>query len=425
MTDLRVRQIRFRGILESRGERTVEAELELVSGWSGIASAPIAIKPGRLETNRSRIPELGSLDEIPSFASLRIEIEGEAFSDQQDFDSHLESLEITKLLGADVKMALSIAFCRAVAKAAGESLVDHLLAISGTRPAIPRILANIYSGGIHHPTRALPFQQIMFVPSERNLVADVTRVLQVFNGIENRVLEEFAMAELSASSGLIVRGAQVEYLLDILVEMIHQQQDNNLMPGIGIDVAGEHLREADGYRLQDVFVAPDALVDLHLRRFKKYPIVYFEDPFDPADVLQWRQLIRDRPATVAIFGDDLFATDSLRIDRELADGIVLKINQTGTLSGALRAAQRARELGLALCVSHRSGETEDNFICDFAVAIGAAFIKVGGPRRGDRISKYNRLLWLAETCKDSMSACKNFRGDINEKNDADEGIVIR
>ncbi|WNM63141.1 hypothetical protein [Candidatus Nitrospira neomarina] len=399
MKDLCVRQLRFRGILESRGVPTVEAELDFVCGSSGVASAPIAIKPGRMEKIHLRISELGDLDDIPEFANLRRVIEGREFFNQQVFDTYLESLEIFQLLGANVKMALSIAFCRATAEANGLTIVDHIARVSGSRPAMPRLLANVYSGGIHDRSGGLPFQQIMFVPDDTDLKTCIEAVLRVFNSVEREVVENFVSTGLSASSGLIVEGALTNQLLDVLVKIVEQEIGNSPITFIGLDVAGEHLREANGYRLKDELVSPEALLDLHLQCFANYPIVYFEDPFDPEDILQWRQLIRDKPSFVKIFGDDLFVTDGTRIDPELADGIVLKVNQNGTLSGALLAAKKARALGLDLCVSHRSGETEDCFICDLAVALGAAFVKIGGPRRGDRVAKYNRLLRLWETLK--------------------------
>ena len=268
------------------------------------------------------------------------------------------------------------------------------------------------------------FQQIMYVPNEDGLSGDIAAVLGVYRAVEARIAGEFGRPGISASSGLVVKGASVNRMLDVLVESIRRETQQVPKSCLGVDVAAEHLRHDGKYHLEGGQLSPDALLDVHLQRFASYPLVYFEDPFDAGDLDQWRKLLRARPSTVLIFGDDLFATDSSRIDRDLADGIVLKVNQTGTLSGTLQAARRARELGLALCVSHRSGETEDDFICDLATALGAAFIKLGGPRRGDRTARYNRLLRLSETWTGRAAILEKSRGEIeHEEDDTHEAVA--
>lgn len=192
--------------------------------------------------------------------------------------------------------------------------------------------------------------------------------------------------------GMIVSDLSALEALDRLSEVVASDRQT-----IAIDVAAEHLRLEDGrYRFGGRELRGEELLESHAAMLDRFPVEMLEDPFDPADQLLWRQLQRSRPPSALVFGDDLFATDCTRLDPELANGMLLKINQVGTLSSALACAAAATKANMKICVSHRSGETEDAFICDLAVAIGATFIKVGGPRRGDRTVKYNQLLRLSE-----------------------------
>ncbi|MCC6167949.1 MAG: hypothetical protein IT329_12040 [Caldilineaceae bacterium] len=166
---------------------------------------------------------------------------------------------------------------------------------------------------------------------------------------------------------------------------------------IGIDVAAEHLRQSEGlYKIGKDNLEGTALLDIYQHLLYSYPISYLEDPFDPGHPDLWASLTRYNSGKALIVGDDLFATNSNNITEGLANGILLKMNQIGTLSATLRAAAHARRYQMTLCLSHRSCETEDTAVCDLATALGADLVKVGGPRRGDRIAKYNQLLRLAE-----------------------------
>jgi enolase len=166
---------------------------------------------------------------------------------------------------------------------------------------------------------------------------------------------------------------------------------------LGVDAAAEHRRAGpDRYRLDGRVVDPDELEALHERLVERFDVGFLEDPFDPDDVTRWKAAAAALGDRACVAGDDLFATDPDRIDPALATGVVLKLSQAGTVSATLGAARRALEVGMRLCVSHRSGETEDTAMCHLAVAVGAEFVKVGGPRRGDRTIRYNELLRLAE-----------------------------
>jgi enolase 1/2/3 len=212
------------------------------------------------------------------------------------------------------------------------------------------------------------------------------------------VLErETGARSMSASSGLLLPDRTSEWQLGML-----RRAAADVSAAIGLDVAAEHLATGSGsYLFEGREYSSAALADLLLSLASRYRIEYVEDPFDPADTAAWEAFLpAARAAGVTVVGDDLFATDAALVRPGLADALLLKLSQAGTLTATLAAASRARAAGLGLVVSHRSGETEDTAMCDLAVAVGAEFIKVGGPRRGDRIAKYNQLLRLAEagTC---------------------------
>jgi enolase len=262
---------------------------------------------------------------------------------------------------------------------------------------MPRVLVNVFSGGIHDPRARVPYQQIMVLPRTAHLCDDIRAAMSVYKAVEAYLAERGRTVRQSASSGMIVEGFAPTELLDLLCERIRRLGFRNDEISLALDVAAEHLKGADGlYELGDRRITGVELLEHHRRLLESYDIAYFEDPFDPEDTELWNALLQSAPIGTRIFGDDLFATNSRHLVTGLATGVVLKMSQVGTVTATLRTAANAERLGLALCVSHRSGETEDTSMCDLAVAVGAACIKVGGPRRGDRLSKYNQLLRLDE-----------------------------
>ena len=168
---------------------------------------------------------------------------------------------------------------------------------------------------------------------------------------------------------------------------------------IAIDVAAEHFFKDKTYTYQGKKMKGKELKDILNQYIEKYNITYMEDPFDSNDEEYWKKMQAEHK-NISIVGDDLFATQDKYINHELANGIIIKMNQVGTLTGTIKAFCKAKEENMTTCVSQRSIETEDTFMCDLAVALNANYIKIGGPRRGDRIAKYNRLLRLEEQEKE-------------------------
>jgi enolase len=386
-----ITELRLRGILDSRAQVTVEAELTLEGRHTGLGSSPRAIAPGRRERRRGPDARLGAIDGsvVPSLLA------GRRVDGQRACDALLHELLEAGQAGAGVTLAVSLAFARAAAAAARQPLHTYLAGLAGTAPKLPRLMVNVFSGGIHTDRRSRGFQQIMVLPAAGTLADDIRLACDVFAAAERLVWDRPGGGVLSASSGLVVAAGSEEQLR--LLEAAVDAADCAADCSLGVDVAAEHLRSGRGrYRLGDQELDAARLGGRLAELALRYRLSYLEDPFHPSDVSAWRRLRAALPLSTTLVGDDLFATDAGRVDQRLADGILLKPSQAGTVTATLDAALAARRAGMLLAVSHRSGETEDTAICDLAAALGAELIKVGGPRRGDRLAKYNQLLRLAE-----------------------------
>ena len=387
MTGAAVADVRLRGILTSRGEPTIEAELTLRNGVTATASSPIAIAPGRRERLAGTAVGLGQL------GSPALRLTGSRILTQAEWDRQLIDAARHDGMGTITTLPLSMAYCKACAQTAAMPLHVHLARLADTKPAMPTLLVNVFSGGIHRRGPADGFQQIMMIAGQG--ASGVADALRVFGRIEARHTAGPGCAGYSASSGLLVEGSDTETLLS---ELRAELDSAGSGLGIGFDVAAEHLRRPDGrYRFEGRVLDGRALAEQIEAFVERYGVRFVEDPFDPADEQRWQELTARLSGRADVVGDDLFATDQRRMRPGLASAIVLKMNQIGTISGTIAATARARKLGLACCVSHRSGETEDTSMCDLAIGLGVSYIKVGGPRRGDRVAKYNQLLRLEET----------------------------
>ena len=388
---MRITGLHLRGILDSRACPTVEAELTVDGRHHGAGSSPRAISPGRLEPRRRADVVLGPLGTRGQPAPWSLLV-GRTAGDPWAVDGLLRELDAERGLGADVTLAISLAFARAAAAAAGLPLHAYLAAAAGTVPAMPRLLVNVFSGGIHQGGPPAGFQQVMVIPETGTIEGDVNAACAVFEQAERLA----GPLPLSASSGLLTAVGSEEQL-----GLLAGAVDRAGCAGsarLAVDVAAEHLATGTGrYRLGPGELTPEELAGRLAAMVERWDVAYVEDPFEPGDEAAWRSFRDLVPAGVAVVGDDLSVTDASRIRPDLANAVLLKLSQAGTVSATLDAGARAREAGMLIAVSHRSGETEDTSMCDLAVAIGADLIKVGGPRRGDRLAKYNQLLRLNES----------------------------
>jgi enolase len=386
--------ITVRTILNSQGGRSLEANLRLKDGSTGFGAAARAIIPGRRERDLTDSNRLGSMKDDANIIELKKYLKGRSFDSQREFDAlFFEGGRFVKV-GADIALALSLAYCRAQARACGCSLKDQLVGLSELEPGMPHPIVNIFSGGEHGGY--ISYQQLMIIPLHDSIHDDIETALQIYGEIERMVTSKGMVEGYSASSGMLTTSSDLRELFDIIANTIERLGYADHV-ALGTDVAAEHLEQGDGtYLVGSEIMNSDELAAFHRRFLDDYNFYFYEDPFGPDDVAPWRALTEYASPATMIVGDDLFATNVKNIDPGLASGILLKMNQVGTISGTLDAAVAARKAGMRLCVSHRSKETEDTAMADLAVAVGADLIKVGGPRRGDRIAKYNQLIRLAE-----------------------------
>ncbi|KPI15322.1 Phosphopyruvate hydratase [Actinobacteria bacterium OK074] len=395
-----ITSVRLRGILDSRARVTLEAEVALDSGHTGTGSAPRAIAPGRLERRRGPEPVLGPVAAPALVAALT----GGAVDDQRRCDQRLAEAYEAGEAGSDLTLAVSLAYARAASAARGVPLHAHLGEQYGpTGPGLPRLMVNVFSGGIHRDGPPRGCQQVMVLPATGRIDTDIEVADQVFSAAHRAAERRFGPVPLSASSGLLVPLDSEEQLA--LLQAAVAETGHTEVCTLGVDVAAEHLVTEDGrYRFGDREFTSSQFADHLSRLARRFRLTFLEDPFDPADDAGWARLRGSLPQSTSVVGDDLFATDATRLGPGRADGILLKLSQAGTVTATLAAAAAARRAGMLLAVSHRSGETEDTAMCDLAVAVAAELIKVGGPRRGDRLAKYNQLLRLDESLAGAATA---------------------
>lgn len=378
-----ISDILIRRILNSNGGFAYEAEIQLDNEYKGIGSAPSAIMAGRREKKIT--------DNIfPQ--ELIYQLLGRD-TDQESLDNYLYNK--IELLGSDITLAISMAFARAMSSCKGISLVDYLKSICPnklndrqTTPIIP-----IFSGGIHDPELGGSMQQIMIKIENMDFRTAVEVICSIYSQVEGILTKRGIIKGIAASSGFWVHGMSIEEEFELINDLIISSPwEKNL--SIAVDVAAEHLRTKDGYIFYNKVYQPDEFEALLLAYVDKYHITYLEDPFDCNDISNWKSLHERINKTTEVISDDYSATQLCYLEKNIADGFIIKMKQVGTVTETLKMVSQIKKIGLKTCVSHRSSETEDTFICDLAIAIDSDYIKIGAPRRGDRVEKYNRLIRL-------------------------------
>lgn len=387
----RIINIKLRRILNSNADWAVEAEVFLEDGSQGRGSSPAAVIPGKRERTVTDKQTLRKLDEIE--AELRRKFI------EEDFDQHRLDAALSALLeeiGSDISLAVSLAFARA---ASNSMKVEYVTYLSGflkgdLHVAVPNILVPVFSGGVHSEQRD-SFQQIMACIKEGR-VEERYSISKKISCIAEEVLEKRQInIRVAASGGYVADSLNSVEQLELMQEIL-AVADCDKSVGVAIDVAAEHLHLGTGYLFDRKLRTRDEFLEIIRYCINQFQLCYIEDPFITEDSAYWEKLKKNCKGGVQIIGDDLFATQSTNIEPAVAHGVVVKMNQAGNLSDTFAAIKKARENKMAICVSHRSYETEDTAMCDLAIAAAADYIKIGSVRRGERIIKYNQLLRLEE-----------------------------
>jgi enolase len=401
---LTIRDIRALEILDSRGNPTVMAEVELSDSATGAAKVPSGASTGTHEARELRDRDgtryggkgvrnaVGNVERVIGPA-----LRGAAADDQQAIDRRMIELDGTpdkSRLGANAILSVSCAVARAVAASRRVPLWRHL---AGERRAVlPVPMVNILSGGLH-AGRNFEFQDFLAVPVGFATYAEALESIVAVHRAARAVLDErgHLLTGVADEGGWGPRLASNEAALDVMVEAIDRSRARI---SIAIDVAASHFFSGGRYELasEGRSLTADEMIDLLAGWAGKYPIVSIEDALSEDDWPGWQKLTASLGSKLQLIGDDLFVTSPARLERGIreraANAVLVKMNQIGTLTETFQVIDRAREAGFRAVISARSGETEDDFLADLAVASGAGQIKVGSITRSERLAKYNRLL---------------------------------
>jgi enolase len=403
--------IRAREILDSRGNPTVEADVTLESGVMGRAAVPSGASTGAHEAVELRDGETGRYggkgvqkavagvnDEI--FAALG----GMDAESQIAIDTALIELDGTpdkSRLGANAILAVSLAVAKAAAAARGLPLYRYVGGVQARLLPVP--MMNILNGGAH-ADNAIDIQEFMIMPVAAGSVADAVRVgAEIFHALKRRLAEAGHNTNVGDEGGFAPNLGGTGEALDFVMKAIEAagyRAGEDVM--VALDAAASEFYEGGKYVLKGEGRTLDAegMVRLYEDLVGRYPIVSIEDGLAEDDWQGWAALTGALGQRVRLVGDDLFVTNTARLGRGIAEGvanaILVKVNQIGTLSETLEAVDMAHRAGYAVVMSHRSGETEDATIADLAVATGCGQIKTGSLARADRTAKYNQLIRIEE-----------------------------
>ena len=402
----KIASVRGRQILDSRGNPTVEVDVELESGAFGRAAVPSGASTGQFEAVELRDGGDDWLGKGVTQAVANVNGELGAVlsamdaSDQAGVDNALIEADGTPnkgRLGANAILGCSLATAKAAAADAGKPLYAW---IGGAEAhVLPVPMMNVVNGGAH-AQNSLDLQEFMIVPAGASTYAEGLRIgVEVFQTLKSLLHERGLPTAVGDEGGFAPDFVASEDAIRTIVEAAKRAGHEDRI-AIALDPAATEIWRDGAYRFEGRVATSDQLIDYWEGLCGRYPIVSIEDPMAENEWDGWRTLTDRLGDRVQLVGDDLFVTnvDRLRqgIEHGAANAILLKVNQIGTLTETLEAIDLARSAGYGTVISHRSGETEDTTIADLAVATGAGQAKIGAPSRTDRVAKYNQLLRIEE-----------------------------
>jgi enolase len=405
-----IERVHARQILDSRGNPTVEVEIGLRSGASGHAAVPSGASTGEFEATElrdggERWAGKGVTRAVANVnGEIAAAVAGLDAADQRSLDAALIALDGTPnkgRLGANAILGVSLAAAHAQAAEEGLALWRYLGGESARVLPVP--MMNVLNGGAHADNK-VDFQEFMVVPCGAQTFSECLRMgAEVFHSLKGTLRARGLSTTVGDEGGFAPDLDSNEQALEMLVEAIAAA---GFKPGedvaIALDPATSEIYRDGAYVLEHEgrTLSSAELADYWGEIVERYPIVSIEDGMDEQDWEGWKELTERIGDHTQLVGDDLFVTNTERLSRGIelgvANSILIKVNQIGTLSETLAAIAMAREAGYTAVMSHRSGETEDVTIADLAVATGCGQIKTGAPSRSDRVAKYNQLLRIEE-----------------------------
>lgn len=407
-----IKTIFAREILDSRGNPTVEVDIGLDNGITGRAAVPSGASTGIHEAlemrdgDNKRYAGKGVLKAV-SNVNERIApaLIGKDITKQAELDDimlRLDGTQNKKNLGANAICGVSLAIARAAAHARNIPLYTHLGGNEAVMLPVP--LMNVLNGGVHANWQGPDFQEYMIVPHGADSFREALRwSSEVFQVLRKILKDRGLNTSVGDEGGFVPTVSSNEDPLKWIVEAIEKAgyaAGDDI--SISLDTASSSFYENSMYdlRTENSKLTADQMVERFVALCERYPIISIEDALAEDDWEGWKSLNRKLGNNVELVGDDLLVTNVQRIQRgieeNVANAVLIKVNQIGSLTETINAVEMAKKASWGVIISHRSGETTDSFIADFAVAMGVGAIKTGAPCRGERIAKYNRLLRIEE-----------------------------
>lgn len=405
----KIKNVYAREILDSRGNPTVEVEVTLESGIVGVASVPSGASTGINEAlelrdgDKNRYNGKGVLKAVNNVNTIICQnLIGKDSLDQELIDNSMLELDGTSdksNLGANAILGVSLANLKAAALYSKKELYEYI----GNGTTMPKCMMNILNGGAH-AENGLDIQEFMIVPSKDNYSDNLRMGAEVFHSLKQILKQEGLSCGVGDEGGFAPNIDSAYEALDLIKLAI----DNaGYVLGqdifIALDAAASEFYEDRYYNFEGKQLTKEEMVKYYEQLVKDYPIISIEDGMAEEDYEGWKLLTDSIGDKIQLVGDDLFVTNKKLlqkgIDLNIANAILLKLNQIGTVTETLDTIKLAKEHNYKTIISHRSGETEDNYIADFAVALDLGQIKTGSLSRSERISKYNRLTRIEEKLK--------------------------
>ena len=403
----RIKKITAREILDSRGYPTVAADVLLDDGNTGTAAVPSGASTGshealELRDGGERYNGKGVLQAVANVERISQQLAGMDPFDIRLVDESMIALDGTEnksRLGANAMLAVSMAVLRAGCHSAKLPLYQHLRNVYGLHYddyVLPAPMLNIINGG-KHADSGLDVQEFMIVPTAPATFADALRqASETYHALRSLLKEQGMVIAVGDEGGFAPKITKHEDVLKTILAAAKKAGHPEM--SLAMDCAASEFFHEGSYRFEGKMHSAEQMTDLYTAWCNAYPLISIEDPLQEDDWTGWQLITKKLGKKINLVGDDLFVTNLKRLEKGIAEkaanSILIKVNQIGTVSETIDVMELAKQNGYSCIVSHRSGETEDTFIADLAVATNAGAIKTGAPARAERTAKYNRLLQI-------------------------------
>ncbi len=419
----KIKNVRAREILDSRGFPTLEADVELDDGALGRASVPSGASTGEHEAvelrdgDKKRFGGKGVRQAVENVVKvLGPGVQGVDAADQVSIDETLIALDGSAnkgKLGANALLGVSMAAARAAAASSGEPLYAHLrkaFNIKSKEYLLPAPMLNIINGG-KHADSGLDIQEFMVVPVDAPDFPTALRMgAEIYQHLKKILIEKNHSTAVGDEGGFAPHLKSHDEAIEVILSAIAKAGYSGRVR-LAIDAAASEFYRVGKYQFEGKPRTAQDMIEIYGQWLGRHPILSLEDPLAEDDWIGWQSLTGKLGEKARIVGDDIFVTNLERLDRGIkestANAILIKLNQIGTVMETVHAVLKAHGAGFTSIISHRSGETEDSFIADLAVAVNAGAIKTGAPCRSERLAKYNQLLRI----HDELGGKAQFAGD--------------